>query len=95
MLYSTLDFHPRINGYSGNSPTDYVGRRRRFNRFPAPISLRAARDLGVRYVVLHGGGYAGFPQYTDAQIRAIVAGLPPGATAHRSGNAWLVDLGRG
>ena len=94
MLYSTLDFHPRINGYSGTSPTDYLGRRTRFNQFPAPISLRAARNLGVRYVVLHAGVYAGLLQYTDAQIRAIVARLPSGATAHRYGNAWLVEVGR-
>ncbi len=94
MLYSTLDLHPRINGYSGSFPPDYIERRTTFNRFPAPASLRAARGLGVRYVVLHVGGYGGYPQYTDPQIRTIVAGLPPGATTHRYGDAWLVDLGR-
>ena len=94
MLYSTLDFHPRINGYSGSFPKGYLERRATFNQFPAPTAVREARDLGVRYVVLHVGVYGGYLQYTDAQIRAIVTGLPPGATAHPYGNAWLVDLGR-
>ncbi len=93
MLYSTLDLHPRVNGYSGSWPDDYAARRAVFNRFPADPTVRAMRRLGVRYVVLHVGRYAGIPQYGEAAAAAIVRRLPRGATARRHGNAWLVDLG--
>ena len=94
MLYSTLDLHPRINGYSGSWPDDYPRRREIFNRFPAPDAIRTARRLQVRYVILHVGPYAGYAQYTGSQARTIVRQLPAGAHARKLGNAWLIDLGR-
>jgi hypothetical protein len=93
MLYSTLDLHPRINGYSGSWPTDYPARRTTFNAFPASKAVKAARRLGVRYVILHVGPYAGYAQYTPAAAQAVVAKLPAGAHARHLGNAWLIDLG--
>ncbi|MEP6624729.1 MAG: hypothetical protein ABJC79_09815, partial [Acidimicrobiia bacterium] len=93
MLYSTLDLHPRINGYSGSWPTDYPRRREIFNTFPEAAAVTAAHRLGVRYLILHVGPYAGYAQYTPAEARAIVARLPAGAHARHLGNAWLVDLG--
>lgn len=93
MLYSTLDLHPRINGYSGSWPDGYLARVARFNRFPAASTLRAARRLDVRYFVLHTGTASGYPQYDAADVRKIVRALPPHATARRYGSSWLVDLG--
>lgn len=92
MLYSTLDLHPRINGYSGSWPADYQGRVATLNTFPSAKSVALARKLGVRYVVLHTGTFDGTEQYTSEQIRTILAQLPPGAHAQRYGNAWLVEL---
>ena len=86
-------FHPRVNGYSGSFPTDYLEHKDVFNRFPAPAALRAARTLGVRYFILHEGSYEGFPQYRAAQIATMLQGLPPTAHASHRGSAWLIDLG--
>ncbi len=93
MLYSTLDLHPRVNGYSGSYPPDYVEHTDVFNQFPAPAALRAARTLGVRYFILHEGSYEGIPQYRSAEIAAAIRGLPPTAHTSHLGNAWLIDLG--
>jgi hypothetical protein len=93
MVYSTIDWHDRFNGYSGGWPDDYVPQLASLNSFPSRDALDTARRLKLRYVVLHTGPYAGFPQYTDAQANAIVAALPTDATATRYGNSWLIDLG--
>ena len=93
MLYSTLDLHPRVNGYSGSWPDNYFERKDVFNQFPAPIALTAARALDVRYFILHEGWYEGFPQYRTEEIAVILASLPPTAHASHFGSAWLVDLG--
>ncbi|HEV2311038.1 MAG TPA: hypothetical protein VGU73_10995 [Acidimicrobiia bacterium] len=104
MVYGTLDWHPRFNGYSGNFPADYFANGDALNSFPSRAALDTARRLQLRYVILHTGTlhfvvYTGtysrfsYPQYTDAQAQAIVAHLPSGATARRYGNSWLIDLG--
>ncbi len=93
MLYGTLDFHPRLNGYSGSWPDDYLATVATMNQFPAPDALIAARLAGVRYVVLHTGPFAGFEQLSPATARAIVAELGPSVRADRHGPDWLVDLG--
>ena len=93
MTYSSLDWNDRVNGYSGSFPANYLTDADSLNTFPSPGSLATARRLKVRYLVLHTGVYAGFPQWTRAPPGAALAQLPPGATATRHGNAWLVDLG--
>ena len=93
MLYSTLDLHPRVNGYSGSFPTDYFEHKDVFNQFTAPAALRAARTLGVRYFILHEDSYEGFPQYRAAQIATMLRGLPPTTHTSHLGSAWLIDLG--
>jgi hypothetical protein len=93
MVYGTIDWHNRVNGYSGSIPNDYLTNITVFNSFPSRNSLDAARRLKLRYVVLHTGRFAGYPQYTNANARAIVAALPANATAKRYGNSWLIDLG--
>jgi hypothetical protein len=93
MVYGTIDWHDRVNGYSGSAPGDYLSNLALLNSFPFRGALDTARHLKLRYVVLHTGRYAGYPQYTDSQAQAIIANLPIGATAKRYGNAWLIDLG--
>ena len=88
MLFSTIDWHPRVNGYSGYVPPGYAEDIDVLNTFPSPVSVERMRQLGVRYAVLHIG--AG--QYTPQQVADIVAALPPGSTARPYGDAWLVDI---
>jgi len=88
MLFATIDWHPRVNGYSGYLPPGYPEDVQVLNTFPSPDSVARLRALGVRYVVLHLGA----EQYTPQQVADIVAALPPGATARPYGDAWLVDL---
>jgi hypothetical protein len=95
MVYSTLDWHPRLNGYSGFYPSTYASDAQVMNTFPAASSLNRAKELRIRYVVLHVGTEDGFPMLSPAQAQTIISSLPPGATATRTGNSWLVDLGRG
>jgi len=45
------------NGYAGIEPTPYVALRNAVRTFPSAIALDALRGHGVRYVVLHRGGY--------------------------------------
>ena len=93
MLYSSIDWHPRFNGYSGGFPDDYPKHTATLNRFPSAAALREMKKLRIRYAVLHTGRDAGAQQYTKTQVAAMLAALPPGAHARRHGNAWLVDLG--
>jgi hypothetical protein len=93
MAYGTIDWHNRVNGYSGSAPSDYLSNLASLNTFPSSRALDTARRLKVRYVVVHTGRYAGFQQYTNTQAEVVVAALPKGATAKRYGNSWLIDLG--
>ena len=45
------------NGYAGIEPTPYVVLRNAVRSFPSAIALDTLRGHGVRYVVLHRGGY--------------------------------------
>jgi hypothetical protein len=93
MARATTDWKPRVNGYSGAWPDDYVSILRVLNRFPSASALDRMDDLGVRYVVLHVGPAHFYPQLTEAQAQRIVDNLPDGASAERVGEAWLIDLG--
>jgi len=55
MLYATLDWHPRLNGYSGSFPDGYRETGNLANEVPAPEAFAALRALHVRYLVLHTG----------------------------------------
>ena len=45
------------NGYAGIEPTPYVALRNAVRTFPSAPALDALRTHGVRYVILHRGGY--------------------------------------
>lgn len=92
MLYSTLDFHPRVNGYSGYIPPGYYETVDELNTFPSVGALRRAAELGVRYVVLHVGQHAGFATLGPKRSAEVLDALPTSASARRYGDSWLVDL---
>ena len=93
MVYSTVDWHARVNGYSAFVPPTYYSDVTLFATFPSAPAVDRARALGVRWVIVHVGQEFGFPVMSEAAAQAVVAGLPPGATARREGTAWLIDLG--
>jgi hypothetical protein len=57
MVRSMRHWKPLVNGYAGLEPPYYVRLRELSRHFPAQPFLAALRELGVRYVILHGGGY--------------------------------------
>src|SRR5262245_2085930 len=57
MVYSTHHWLPLVNGYAGIEPAQYRRYRELSRFFPAEEFLAAMRGIGVRYVVLHRGGY--------------------------------------
>ena len=57
LVHSTHHWKPLANGYAGIEPAPYVDLRRRARRFPSTDALAAFRERGVRYVILHRGGF--------------------------------------
>lgn len=94
MVHSTIDFHPRVNGYSARAREGYWEDLVVFNGFPAEPSLRRAEQLGVRYVVIHVGDTTDLSTLSEDDAKARLADLPAGVAVERHGRAWLVDLGR-
>ena len=77
MVYSTLHWRPLVNGYAGIEPAAYVRLRDLARGFPSRELLDALRAAGVRYVVLHRGGYGpnqwprieeGLPGFADELV---------------------------
>jgi hypothetical protein len=93
MVYSSLDWHPRLGGYSAYVPPTLPADSQVMNTFPSRPSLDLARRLRIRYVILHVGLENGLPMLTPAQAQRIISSLPPGATATPAASSWLVDLG--
>ena len=58
LVHSTRGhWKPLVNGYAGIEPTPYVALRNAVRQFPSAPALAALRERGVRYVILHRGGY--------------------------------------
>jgi hypothetical protein len=57
LIHQTRHWQPLANGYAGIEPAPYLDLRRRARRFPSADALAAFREKGVRYVILHRGGY--------------------------------------
>jgi hypothetical protein len=93
VMYSMLDWHPRINGYSGYTPPGYNDEVAAYKQFPRQPALDRLRIDRVRYVVVHVGHENTIPAFTESEAQTIVAGLPPGASASRVGAAFLIDFG--
>jgi hypothetical protein len=89
MVAARVDDHPRVNGYSGSFPTDYVTTAQ---MMAAPTSTEARRrlaEIGVRYVIVHGAAQATSGNYSASQAAEFAQALGV-ATAH--GDDWLVEL---
>ena len=71
MVWSTHHWKPLVNGYAGIEPASYQRTRALAHRFPTEEFLTAMRAAGVRYVVLHRGGYG------PNQWARIEEALPP------------------
>ncbi|HVR71935.1 MAG TPA: hypothetical protein VMT87_13920 [Vicinamibacteria bacterium] len=57
LIHQTHHWKPLANGYAGIEPAPYLDLRRRARRFPSADALAAFRERGVRYVILHRGGF--------------------------------------
>jgi hypothetical protein len=57
MVYSTTHWQPLVNGYAGIEPARYRRYRELARSFPAEDFLAEMRAIGVRYVIVHRGGY--------------------------------------
>jgi hypothetical protein len=106
-VLSTIDWDPRVNGYSGFTPKHYNFLAKTLNTFPSPISLRALRQRRVRYVVLRLAlpgplprdqqalaGRDGIGFYSATHAQAILHAIPPGSATRvqRTGDAYLITL---
>jgi hypothetical protein len=57
LVHSTRHWRRLVNGYAGIEPAPYLDLRQKALRFPSQASIEALRARGVRYVVVHRGGY--------------------------------------
>ena len=59
MFYSTVHWHPLVNGYSGVFPPYYGLLTSAFSEMPRhpAISLEALRTSGVTHAIVHEGAY--------------------------------------
>ncbi len=90
-VYLTLDWHPRVNGYSGFVTPDYPETQAFLNRFPAPCAIYQARKIGVRWIVVHTGVIDRIQQYDPHETSKVMAGLPKDAVT-RAGKSYLIDV---
>lgn len=94
MYHGTTDWNDRINGYSGSAPRGFEERAARLQSWPAPDAEALADDLGVGYVVLHGGVEQGVAAFAPAELDEIVARARAlGYEAEPHGEDWLIDRG--
>ena len=71
MYYSTAHWRPIVNGYGRSEPTSHHHVISYMNAFPGPNNARKMRELGIEYIVLHGGAY---PAGVDDVVREVVEG---------------------
>jgi len=52
MLFSTANWQPMLNGYSGFMPPSFYRNARGVEEFPLPVALDYLRAQGVNWVVI-------------------------------------------
>jgi hypothetical protein len=57
LVHQTRHWKRLANGYAGIEPASYLDLRDKARSFPSEECLAAFRERGVRYVILHRGGY--------------------------------------
>ena len=105
MLLSSIDWMPRVNGYSGYSPPDYETSVRLFNTLDdgPPASEETMNRLdqfGIRYLIIRMAPLDRDQSMKDrsfvdeATAQQMIAALPPDRveSATREGAAYLVKL---
>ena len=83
-LRSTIDGQTRLEGYSGNMPTDTRAAVETARLLPDPAALATLHALGVRYIVLHGGAGACWGEYSPDELRTMVGALTSAAGVVRT-----------
>lgn len=58
MYFSTVHWHPLLNGYSGFAPPTYSADAALLQRFPSDAGIALLQQRGVQYVVLHKQYYS-------------------------------------
>jgi hypothetical protein len=53
LYYSTIHWHPLVNGYGAYLPPLYLYLQQELQRLPDPVAVNALREIGVRYIVAH------------------------------------------
>jgi hypothetical protein len=89
MVRSTLHWKPIANGYAGVEPKRYRVIRDLSRRFPAPESLRSLRGAGVRYAIVHWGGYG---PNRRARLERELPRAPALSLVGRFGDASVYEL---
>jgi hypothetical protein len=69
LLFSTVHWHPIVNGFGRHEPPTHMARMEVLQRFPAPESVAELRRIGVRYVVLHPRRASALAEAADAAAR--------------------------
>jgi hypothetical protein len=92
LVYSTLDWHPRLNGYSGFFPATYMDDVAAIASFPSANAVARLKSRRVRYAILHVGARNGIPMYSEEQVGRVLSALPPRSTSQRFGDSYLIDL---
>jgi hypothetical protein len=82
-LFSTAHWHPIANGYSREEPRGFRALMDRLKTFPAPTSLDAMRETGIRYVVVRAA---------SDSLRAVTPGPPDVRLVGHFDNDYLYEV---
>jgi hypothetical protein len=88
--YSTLHWHNLVNGYSGFFPPVYDELLIRWREYPIDQNVRDARDLGVRYIIVHGDELA--EESVSALTSYLASRTPEVREAGRFGNDTVYEF---
>ena len=69
LLYSTAHWRPIVNGFGRQEPPAHADNMTALAGFPSPEAIRRARELGVRYVILHVGRASGLQRAVSDAAR--------------------------
>jgi hypothetical protein len=73
---STFHWMPMLNGYSGYYPQSYIRRLKPFTTFPDASAIELLRKEGVRYLIVHSGGYPEGKYEAIVRRLTLERGLP-------------------
>lgn len=90
LLFSTVHWHPIVNGFGRHEPPAHMARMETLRHFPAPEAMAELRRIGVRYVVLHPKRASELTQ--AAETATSVAGI---RLLARDGDDTLLEISDG